>query len=566
MARSPSPRSSHSPPTAPVPLPVLPLARVKETSACARPIASVCLAVDHQRPSQSDSHRGNHSASKRRRISRRSSKPFPPPHPSPHPHPSSPHTPSTDIHPTDSSSSSLPCPPPQNPASISVKSAPAHDNPFRPHFGRPTLNPRGNRDSSLTVVTEIIDLLLDVACVVQEICPKPLKSQTDHAVLADNTNVNDLAPTKLSSQLESQQATSRVRLEFVSPVEEKLMASLTYTLPSLAGPSIEEPKVVGSTPQGKPADETTTPAPPRVGDLELEFRSPRETFASKFDDRDSTDELGPELVRLSHLMQTKKCESSVDRAHVVNKVQAELLVQETQASLAAEETHILARLKEIANIKRAEKAQAVIPRRRETDRRRSSKRSRSTSRTREPGPSEPTGPTSSRPRRKSKSSRRVIIISDDEDDDNDRDEDFLEIPETISSEDKGDSSIEFVPEPEKDDEVVEVVHAANLDDDGFLEIPPKQELSTDAPVPENFSAATTPSGDVGNPSEAVQSPVGIFPGETESSSDGGTVTSPLPQLKVSSPRKGDLGPPNTTIESGLKADAGSMTQNGKTCG
>lgn len=403
----------------------------------------------------------------------------------------------------------------------------------------------------------------------QEICPNPLKSQTDHAMLADNTHVTGLAPTKLSSQIESQQANRRVRLEFVSPVEEKLMASLTYTLPSLAGPSIEEPKVVDATPQGKPADETTTPtpAPPRVGDLELEFRSPRETFASKFDDRDSTDELGPELVRLSQIMQTKKCESRVDRAHVVNKVQAELLVQETQASLAAEETHILARLKEIANIKRAAKPQVVIPRRRETDRRRSSKRSRSTSRTREPEPSEPTGPTSSRPRRKSKSSRRVIIISDDEDDDNDRDKDFHEIPETISSEGKGDSSsIEFVPEPEKDDEVVEVVHAANLDDDGFLEIPPKQDLSTDASVPENFSAATTPSGDVGNPSEAVRSPVGIFPGETESSSDGGTVTSPLPQLKVSSPRKGDLGPPHTTIESGVKADAGSMTQNGKTCG
>lgn len=372
----------------------------------------------------------------------------------------------------------------------------------------------------------------------------------------------------------------RVRLEFLSPADDRLMGSLTYCIP-LPVARLREAEEVNKQCDQIDIEEscgTGSLLQTRVDDLELEFRKSSLDFATSFDDRDTTDELAPELLRLSTKMQTKCYESSRDRCEVTSKLHSELARQDSLASLAAEESQILGRLKEVAAAKRASKQALAVPSTRAPRQRRSSAKARSTSgeppsagrARRTPSrprlsskstrtSSQPT-PTlaSSRARRTSKPTRKVIVISDDEDDEH---VDVVR-PETIDDADEK-GSVEFIPAPAKNADVVEVLRQVqDNEDDDFLVILPRPKVQNE--THENSSAATTPSSETGDPSESVRSPVGIFPRETDDGSHVGRIPSPVSPLMAATPKKPDLNVEKAKVAV-VAASPELAVQKGSTC-
>lgn len=353
-----------------------------------------------------------------------------------------------------------------------------------------------------SVPGQLVDMLLDLAC------------SGGKEPSAEKAKVDDQPSSMACDKVKNESAGhyqkpgyQQVYLEFQSPAEKRLMGTLTYSIPIPADPGHEDEKLneTADQRQADDDDEVEFVDQAQVEDLELEFRKPDIDFATGLDDRDTTDELGPDMLRLSIMMQATAQTTRPHRNMVLSKLQAEFERQDEIADMACEEKRILVRLKEIADAKSAPKPTPAA-KRRAPERRRSSTRARSESRQPE------SRPPSSRRRRTSRPTRKVIELDDDEDDD----------------------VVVVVPMNVEDGDVRDSVQPPPVTDDGFLEIP-KPSLILRKSLDLSSATRMIPSRDTGDASEAVRSPVGIFPRESDESDQLVRMPSPVSPLLAATP-------------------------------
>lgn len=352
------------------------------------------------------------------------------------------------------------------------------------------------------------------------------------------------------------QSSRKVKLQFLSPSESRLMGSLTYSIP-VPAPILEgsEPlKGPGSSSEGvhrTNLSEVENEA--YVGDLELQFRRADANFAFAFNDRDVADELRYEISRQSKLLLNLGDQTRPLRGALLNALQLECDNQKEFAQLLAEEKSIVDQLKVIQHRKKTVKVvEKEVAREVSVTNRRTSERRRSTpfSRGIEAKGRDLRRPRS-RGRRISRPSRKLLEDLDDDEVDDEEQQPvalgsganpsdmvapFSEIaPCTSFTPDANISTpMEFAQTEAIRPSHVSTTFAPHAPLQSIVEtanVSSACEPSRDA----ESSTAPSPSDD-GTAAGIAQSPCGIFPGESEENSKFARVPSPVSPLQAVAPR------------------------------
>lgn len=162
----------------------------------------------------------------------------------------------------------------------------------------------------------------------------------------------------------------QIALQFVSPKESRLMATITYSLPLSTSTDHNNNQQNPTKTQrpdhnAKPEPKLQTAVNPDndsdvvLEDFDLDFRYANRPFIADFNDINARDELGPEVMRLNSLIDDLVVRTKPLREVASNAVKAELDRQNRFADMKTEEEQILARLKEIEEEKKETERQRI---------------------------------------------------------------------------------------------------------------------------------------------------------------------------------------------------------------
>ena len=184
---------------------------------------------------------------------------------------------------------------------------------------------------------------------------QPANEETKESAHSNENGIHDEA---LKSHDDENDEDSReaVALQFVSPVEPRLMGTLTYSFPVDAAPEKDDRQVsvVDTPPEVK--QNTFAEEGICLEGMDLEFRKSNRPFDDVCEDRDVVDELRPEIMRLNNLLNGLGPKTKPLRNMIHAVIKKEMIRHNEALEAETEEARIIARLKEIEKDKAAAKA------------------------------------------------------------------------------------------------------------------------------------------------------------------------------------------------------------------
>lgn len=386
--------------------------------------------------------------------------------------------------------------------------------------------------------------------VIMKPAPKSEVALEEEAVVSSGSAINE----KFSSP------SRKIQLQFLAPIESRLMGSLTYSIPiPKSGREGDEKLKGGDSKYAPQANVFGVESGAYVDGMELHFRKTDANFTAAFDDSLVADELRSEISRQSTTLLALEDQARPLRATLLDALQTEFDNQREYAELLAEEKNIAARLKEMQQQKKAAKVtekgvtkEVTNANRRTSERRRPAPRNRARS---EESKYQDSRTPRSRSRRVLRPSRKLLEDMDDDDDD-DNDVDEQQQPMVLASKEgssqlKGPSfkrnplsafePVDSVSTP-VDNLSAEVVNPSSGTISSAPRTSPQRTIETatshsefDSPRDPGPCTAPSPSDD-GTAIGIAQSPCGIFPGESEENSKPTRVPSPVSPLQATTPR------------------------------